>query len=239
MTVVVDPRGIIGAFGRFGELQLPFATALTLTRLAQGYREEAKKNLPGKFTIRTGWIAKGFRVKTATKRDLSSAVSQLDPFMALQETGGEKRPTARSTVAVPVQMDRQGHPGARPDPEDVTRPSKWPGALLQGKRGFIVRLRTGDELVLRRIRRGRKKVRARDAAGHFIASSGARRRKGGPKQLRKMGQQDPRVSVMYLLKRRVKIRARWGFREAAAQYASREFPTLFRAAWAEALRTAR
>lgn len=238
MTVTVNPRLFLDMLKHIEEKQLPFAAAVSLSRLASEYREEAKRQLPTKFVIRTGWIAKGFRVKPASKYDLTSSVSQIDPFMAAQEVGGEKRSSTRRTVAVPVQEDTQGHPGARPTPESVTRQGKWPGAILRGKRGFIVQLRDGDELVLQRLRKkGRKRARTRDAVGRFVTIAGKRRKVAtGPFALRTRGQRDPRVAVMYVLKKRVLIKPRWHFVEGAREYARENYGRIFLRAWAEANR---
>ena len=109
--------------------QIRFATAVALTRTAQDAQEEVRRQLPERFTIRTGWLAKGIRIQPARKNTLESSVRVLDDFMTLQETGGLKRSRSGDSLAVPV--------GARPTPRSVTRPGKFPGALLKKPRHFI------------------------------------------------------------------------------------------------------
>ncbi len=109
--------------------QISYAAALALTRTAQDAQEEVRRQLPERFTVRTGWVAKGVRIKPARKNNLEAAVTVLDDFMALQETGGIKRSHSGEALAVPV--------GARPSPRSVTRPSRFPGALLKKPRHFI------------------------------------------------------------------------------------------------------
>jgi len=109
--------------------QTRFATAVALTRTAKDAQGKVRQELPERFTIRNGWVAKGIRIRPASKSHLESAVTILDKFMALQETGGTKRSHSGKGVAIPV--------GARPTPRSITRPSKFPGALLRKPRHFI------------------------------------------------------------------------------------------------------
>ncbi|MBF0371620.1 MAG: hypothetical protein HQL52_19460, partial [Magnetococcales bacterium] len=111
------------------EKQARFATAVALTCTAKDAQEEVRRQLPERFTIRTGWLAKGVRVRSARKNNLEAAVTVLDDFMALQETGGMRKSHSGEALAVPV--------GARPTPRSITRPSKFPGRLLQKPRHFI------------------------------------------------------------------------------------------------------
>nr|CRH06049.1 Conserved protein of unknown function [Candidatus Magnetococcus massalia] len=112
--------------------QARYATALALTRTVQDTQAEVRRRLPERFTIRTGWVAKGIRVKPAKKSNLQASVRVLDPFMALQETGGTKRSHSGDALGVPV--------GARPNPKSVTRPGKFPSALLKKPNYFIAPL---------------------------------------------------------------------------------------------------
>jgi hypothetical protein len=127
--------------------QLRFAAALALTRTAQDARAEIVAELPRRFTIRTGWIARGIRIRPATKTRLVATVLSLDDFMALQETGGTKTPRQGGRLGVPI--------AARPTPAAVTRPSMFPGALMRRGRSYVI-----DEgervLMFRRVGKGRR-----------------------------------------------------------------------------------
>ncbi len=90
------------------EKQARFASAVALTRTVKDAQEEVRRQLPERFTIRTGWVAKGIRIKPARKNDLEASVRVLDDFMALQETGGLRKSQSGEALAVPV--------GARPTP---------------------------------------------------------------------------------------------------------------------------
>ena len=109
--------------------QIRFTTAVALTRTAKDAQEKVRRQLPERFTVRTRWVAKGIRVRSARKNNLEATVIVLDEFMALQETGGMRTSRSGKALAVPV--------GARPTPRSVTRPSKFPGRLMEKPRHFI------------------------------------------------------------------------------------------------------
>ncbi|MBF0626238.1 MAG: hypothetical protein HQL82_15720, partial [Magnetococcales bacterium] len=117
---------------------------------AQDAQAEVKRQLPERFTIRTGWLAKGIRIRPASRSALSASVMVLDRFMAVQETGGDKTSPFGDALGVPV--------GARPTPQSVTRPSKFPGALLAKKGFFIAPIAHGSKTmgVWKRTGKGRR-----------------------------------------------------------------------------------
>ncbi|ABK44561.1 conserved hypothetical protein [Magnetococcus marinus MC-1] len=131
IRVEADTRRVAQAADNLAK-QVRYATAVALTRTAQDAQAEVRRRLPERFTIRTGWVAKGIRIKPAKKSDLQASVRVLDPFMALQETGGAKRSQSGDSLAIPY--------GARPNPKSVTRPGKFPGALLKKPNHFIAPL---------------------------------------------------------------------------------------------------
>ncbi|MBF0190237.1 MAG: hypothetical protein HQL99_03685 [Magnetococcales bacterium] len=130
--------------------QLLFASALTLTNVAKDAQAEVRRLLPQKFTIRTGWVAKGIQIRSASKSDLKATVMVLDQFMAIQETGGTKVGVFGKALGVPV--------GARSSPTSVTRPGSFPGAMSRRPGYFIAPLKKGANVkaVWRRIGKGRR-----------------------------------------------------------------------------------
>lgn len=104
--------------------QIPFATARALTLTAQAAQAELRSALDQDFTIRNEWASKGIRIVPARKSSLQAEVGSRDRFMALQAEGGVKEGKGGGAVAVPVE--------ARPSPKSITRPSRWPGKLLDG-----------------------------------------------------------------------------------------------------------
>jgi len=138
VSVTVNENVIGRAFADL-EKQLRFAAAQALTKTAQEAQEEVKRQLPERFTIRTGWLAKGVRIRPASRNNLKASVLVKDAFMALQETGGDKTSPFGDALGVPV--------GARPTPQSVTRPSKFPGALLTKKGFFIAPIIHGSKIM--------------------------------------------------------------------------------------------
>lgn len=127
--------------------QIPFATAKALTQTGYDAQEAVKRELPARFTIRTPWLAKGIRVIPAKKFRLQAIIGSKDEFMRRQEEGGEKEPrSGHKVVAIPK--------GVRSNPRTITRPSRFPGALLKKPKYFVSKLESGDLGVFQRL--GRK-----------------------------------------------------------------------------------
>lgn len=122
--------------------QIPFATALALTRVAKIAQGVVRNELPRHFTIRTTFVAKGIRIRSATKSRLFAEVGSKDRFMKAQALGGTKTAQEGSHVAVPV--------GARTTPKSVTRKGKWPTRMLTKKRRFLAPLPSGVDGIWRR-----------------------------------------------------------------------------------------
>ncbi len=123
--------------------QVPFATALALTRIAAEAQAEVRKQLPKRFTIRRSWVASGIRTTRATKRKPESSVYTVDEFMALQESGGVKR--GRKAQAIPV--------GVRKSKRQVVGRARWPKALSKKPKHFIAQV-GGTRGVFKRTGRG-------------------------------------------------------------------------------------
>jgi hypothetical protein len=126
--VEVKNRDALYALDALARRQIPFATAVALTRTAIEARDAVRMQAKERFTIRTPWVLKGIQAKSADKRSLTAHVIARDDFMALQEEGGVKEARGKA-LGVPVE--------ARNPKTLVTRPSKWPGALLRRKRKFF------------------------------------------------------------------------------------------------------
>lgn len=112
----------------YADKQVPYATALALTRTAQDCQKALKSELGKHFTMRERGPhgpAAGIRVRAAKKRDLDSgaAVGSIDPYMAMQARGGTKRARAK-TMGVPLVG------GARAKKTSKVMQNKWPSRLL-------------------------------------------------------------------------------------------------------------
>lgn len=198
--------------------QLPFAASRTVNGLALTAQKEIRADLPQHFTVRRRtFLESSIRVKLGTKADPVAEVgvpqragSNIDQSLALQEFGGEERPKRAKELAVPLS-------GARPTPQAITPPSKWPSRL---KRAFHIKTAGGQELVLQRV--GGKKGRGRRATF-------------GPVEAGK----DPGLRVMYLEEPSVTIRPRFHFLDTCLRVVRRDAQALFAKEWANAIRTAR
>lgn len=216
LSITVDTRALTRDLGAFARSQVPFATARALTDAANDARTEAKAALPKDFNIRTGWVAKGFRVERATKAHLAARLYHLDPFMGRQMHGGEKDGRDGSGVAIPA---KDGFPSA-PKRSRPTRPSDWPSQL---DRTFSIDLKGGSagRLVFQRTgkRRGKRGRTARFPTG-----------------ARSAGLADPDVRLMYVIKPDVEVRPRWRLRETTARTVEQRFGQHFAARLLDAMR---
>lgn len=138
------PR-VVESLERFKRDQVPFATALALTRTAQDAQKEIKRQLPTKFTLRRRWVELGIRIRKATKRDLESVVFSRDAFLLKQEQGATKR-----RAAIPVRVRRSER--------SVPSRAKWPSQLLRRPDVFIRDLLGGARGVFQKMRSGRLKL---------------------------------------------------------------------------------
>ena len=196
--------------------QLPFALANTLSRTAEEAVTLNKGKLPSRFTIRTGWVAKGYRVKHARKNDLTATITHKDAFMRDQEFGGTKTPASAKSVAVPE--------GARPTPTATTPKSRWPGAILK-KQGFVIHAKDKDLLFQRvqHTKKGKVKRGKRNLALAALPTKG----------------HDPNVKLMYVLKQAVKIKPALGLVEDVKETIKARFAINFDGFLKSAIRTAR
>lgn len=117
----------------FKENQIPFVTAVSLTRAAQISRDYIRAGLSKYFTIRSPRIKKGVRMAPAKKEDffsgnIHSAVFDVDPFMALHVQGGTKTPARHKYLSIPTDdlLDK----GAR-GPTGAIKKQFKPGAFIE------------------------------------------------------------------------------------------------------------
>jgi len=112
--VSTNARNLARAFSDLAEKQIPFATAVALTRTAQDARTyiagdaSNRGRLEKYFELRGNRVAKGIRIERAKKTDWPNPVAKVgtvDDFIALQITGGEKKPQkGASHIAVPTKL---------------------------------------------------------------------------------------------------------------------------------------
>jgi len=128
IEIKTDFAGALKGLDSLTYKQLPFASALTLTRLAQMSQDELRSKLPGDFTLRNNWVQKGIVIEAAKKKDWpfqSAQVGSRDYFMALHAVGGIKRPKEGTNLALPRAI--------RPNKTDLVKRKDWPSRLLKKK----------------------------------------------------------------------------------------------------------
>jgi hypothetical protein len=191
--------------------QVPFATALALTKTAQGGQLKVRNDiLPRQFTLRrVSWAKQGIRIQAATKQKLEATVQDINPYMDLQETGGDKLPYG-SAIAVPLS-------GARPTLGALIADSDRPHAVM-ARGGFI-----------------------RNGIMYAVALKAGRRGSIGKgiKGISKAASWDKQIVPMYALVPRASIKPRYGFADAMKQVVEETFAQNFSTAFAQAVRTAK
>ena len=116
--------------------QIPFATAVALTRTARDVVEEEMKQLPQRFTIRKkSMIRRAIKSIRAEKRDwpMPSAtvyVPEAFKFLADHEGGATRKGMAGHRVAVPTRLVKRTASGR-------VRKAQKPGAIRRRKTGYV------------------------------------------------------------------------------------------------------
>ena len=106
--MLTNARALAEVMGELATKQLPFASAVTLTRLAQLSAAKQRGYMQQQFDIRAPRVLRGITIESAKKRDwpnLAAKVGTLDEFIASHEEGGRKRPKrGAKRIAVPVRQ---------------------------------------------------------------------------------------------------------------------------------------
>lgn len=131
------------------EKNIRFATAVTLTRLAQAGQDASATAISSTFTVRNKWYLTGplaIKVETASKDKLKSAVKTAAGFLVPHETGEDKVPAGRA-LAIPT-------PNVKRTKRDIIRKSERPRAIKTLT--FVLQTKNGPVLATRRGRGKRK-----------------------------------------------------------------------------------
>ena len=129
------------------ERQIPFATALALTRTAQDAQSEVRGQLPSRFRLRNGWTMRNIRITSAQKASLEATITAPD-YMAKQETGETEHARKRYLAA----------PGPAIGDARVAPARLRPRALLSQPRTFVLDT-AGGAVIAQRKGRKRKPLR--------------------------------------------------------------------------------
>lgn len=133
---------------RVGQKQLPFAFAYTLTLTAIDAQQEIIRQLPQRFTLRTGWwkptTPLGFKFRKASKRWLEAEIYTRAYFMRHHEEGGIRRPKEAGSIAIPTTNIR------KTKAQRITKANRPPALIRSAKRpAFFLPTRSGPVLFRR------------------------------------------------------------------------------------------
>lgn len=95
MNITMDSHALKSFLTNLEMKQIPFATAVALTRTAQEAQSAIKTGLSSKFIQRNKWTAGGIIFQRAEKKDwpnTQSIVGSRDEYMIKQEEGGNVAP---------------------------------------------------------------------------------------------------------------------------------------------------
>jgi hypothetical protein len=213
-TLSIRIDGVDSVLAEYADInanQLPYAVVLSLTRTAQQAQDTIRNTvLPTRFTLRrAAFIKQGVRIQAATKTKLAATVQDIDYFMALQETGGQKIPYGKY-IAVPLS-------GARPTLTAIVNPANYPAAVMQ--RGGFIRGNIMYAVAFKAGRRGRLS--------------------GGIAGLSKAADWSRQIIPMYALVERANVPARYGFEESVRGTVAESWLPNFQASFLQAVRTAK
>lgn len=185
ISVESNAPGLAEAFQMLAERQLPFATAVALTRVAQDAQEGVRRDMPHRFKLRGSRLLKGVQITRAEKRDWPNPKAQVgsrDEFMVTQELGGERRPQkGASFMAIPTrvvtsQRTSTGGVPRRLKPRNVNKARKIPGdrivaPLSKGKSATGKKLDEASFWLLRRRVKIKPRFRLRETVEGSVEST--------------------------------------------------------------------
>ena len=204
---ITNVQELATALGAIASDQLPYATALALTKTAQAAQQRIRTSELHRFILRRpAWMERNIRVEPATKAKPLAIVKDTYAPMALQESGGVKLPY-KQFLAVPLE-------GARPTLRALPHPLPHE-VMAMG--GFI----RGQVMYLPAYQGKSRNARlglTRHAPGRAFSRE---------------------IIRMYALVARATIKPAYGFEAAVMQVVQEQFAENFRAAFEQAVRTAR
>ena len=198
--------------------QIPFANALALTADAKDAQDYIRRTtLPARFTLRRpAWAKQGIRIQAATKASQVAVVRDINPYMALQQSGGVKIPFGNA-IAVPLS-------GARRNVKSLIDPENMPHAVMQ-RGGFI---RAGIMYAVT-FKRGRSKRLSRSLRPSGIRGT----------ELRAAPSWSREIVPMYALVKRAVVKPRYGFDADVMNVVRRNHARNWAVAFEKAVKTKR
>lgn len=113
ISVKSNTKQVLKEIGRIGKSQIPFATAVALTKTAKSAQAALKKKVEEEIDNPTPFTKRGFRIKGANKRTLTSEVFIADiqsEYMRFAIEGGTRKPKKRVVIQPGViKLNRYGN----------------------------------------------------------------------------------------------------------------------------------
>lgn len=232
LEVDTNAGALADAFAKLAHDQLPFATAVALTRVAQDARDQERRQLGRTFTLRSRRrVEMGIQINRAEKSDwprCRAEVGLRDDFMAKHVTGGEKTPKPGTRhVAIPtriVQRTASGGVVLRQRPKSIRR---RPGGFVTDAKGDPTggESKPGAGMI-------RERVDAQLENRQQVEGFGKKR-----KVLSRLARLD--TATWFLLRDRVRIKASWPFPKGVTGTVADRYPVHFRVEYEAAMRSAR
>jgi len=153
VEIKVDIQGIEATTKYISNLekQIPFATALALTRTAKEVQREEIAQIRTAFIVRGSWLREGGRfgvgITPASKENLVAVIESRAPWLEAHEEGTTRTPKG-AHFAIPQKDIR------RTKTQVIAR-SQRPKAL---KRAFKIETKKGVPLLVQRIGRGKSSI---------------------------------------------------------------------------------
>lgn len=220
VQVELDFTKLAKALTRIADKNVPFAMARAVTDTAKEIKTTSIHRLNRVFQIRSTWLERGMRVISADWKTVrqEARVGTKDPFMVLQQTGGDKAPLgasqgvpeAGSPLSGGMPMPR-GTAGERTTPKG----SRWPKHLIEAI------------LAQRAMRKAGKVSRNRAAKNKLVYLENAKTVTIGVRTKFGKGSntgRDQFKALWFLVKRPVHIPKRWDFLERGEAQAVRILP---------------
>jgi hypothetical protein len=154
VEIKVDVRGLVPTQKYLSniERQLPFATALALTRTAKEIQREEIAHIRSAFTVRGSWLREGGKfglgIVPASKENLVAVVESRAPWLEAHEEGTTRTPAGEHFAIAQKDIRRTK--------TQIIARSQRPRAL---KRAFKIDTKAGRiPLLLQRIGRGNRSI---------------------------------------------------------------------------------
>jgi hypothetical protein len=236
INVTVDATDLVAELGDVRQKDIPFATALALTRTAQDGAIEERRREAQVFKLRNNWTQQNTKAQPAEKAswpitsavytDTANSSTGAPDYLLPQEEGGEKVPFGgHAHIAIPTKYLRKYAPGAIPQ---SMRPKNLLPAGAELGRAYRVNVAAapGARKFQGISRSGARALGSTNAAA-FVQVD----RRGTLCIFVRSTEQKHDAEPWYILVPEATIRARLGMAETVAQVADQRFEQHWEDAW--------